>query len=136
MNLTPLPRGRHPHQALAAWMACCALLCTPARAQTSPAFGPPPATSRSDTSDDIPLVDYLGLLQKIAPAAEEGARTYLAANQLRCARTLTTAELRRAMSQGDGDPLLMGLVRAAHLKDTAARDRLVAQIPCTPGAAR
>ena len=61
-----------------------------------------------------------------APAAESGARTYLAALRLRCGRALTTAELRQAVSEGEGNPALMGLIRAAHQKDSAARDRLVA----------
>lgn len=104
--------------------------------QTSPAFGPLPAAPAAVPGDDMPLADYLGLLEKIAPAANEAARTYLAATQLRCGRALTVAELHQAMSQGDGDPVLMGLIRAAHIQDTAARSRLVAQIPCAPKGAR
>ncbi len=86
--------------------------------------------------DDMPLADYLGLLAQIAPAAQEGAQTYLNAFQQRCGRTPSTAELRRAMSEGDGDPVLMGLIRAAHLRDTAARDSLVQRLRCPAGAAR
>ena len=56
-------------------------------------------------ADDIPMADYLGLLAQIAPAAEEGARAYLQAYQQRCGRQLATADLRRAMSDGDGDPI-------------------------------
>ena len=84
----------------------------------------------------MPLADYLGLLRQIAPAAEQGARTYLAAAQLRCGRAPTTTELRQALSEGDGHPALMGLIRAAHQQDKAARDRWIAQIPCPRGAAR
>ncbi|MDT0136495.1 hypothetical protein [Acidovorax sp. PRC11] len=105
-------------------------------AQTSPAFGPLSATPSLDSSGDMPLADYLGLLKQIAPAAESGARTYLGALQLRCGRILTTAELRQAVSEGEGNPALMGLIRAAHQKDTAARDRLVAQLPCPRGGTR
>jgi hypothetical protein len=105
-------------------------------AQTSPAFGPLPATPSQDASGDMPLADYLGLLKQIAPAAESGARTYLGALRLRCGRTLTTAELRQAVSEGEGNPALMGLIRAAHQKDSAARDRLVAQLPCPRGGSR
>lgn len=104
--------------------------------QTSPAFGPLSAAPSQDASGDMPLADYLGLLKQIAPAAESGARTYLAAMQLRCGRALTTAELRQALSEGEGNPALMGLIRAAHQKDSAARDRLVAQLPCPRGGAR
>lgn len=107
-----------------------------AHAQTSPAFGSLSAAPSQDTSGDMPLADYLGLLKQIAPAAESGARTYLGALQLRCGRTLTAAELRQAVSEGEGNPALMGLIRAAHQKDTAARDRLVAQLPCPRGGTR
>ena len=78
----------------------------------------------------MPLADYLGLLRQIAPAAEAGAKDYLAAFEQRCGRALTTTELRQAMSAGDGDPVLMGLIRASHLRDTVARERLAGQIRC------
>jgi len=84
----------------------------------------------------MPLSDYLGLLRQIAPAAEDGARTYLAAARLRCGRELNTAELRLAMSQDAGDPVLMGLIRAAHTKDQLARQQLVAQVRCPLGGSR
>lgn len=121
---------------LAALLLGHALAASIAQAQTNPAFGPLSATPGQDTSGDMPLADYLGLLKQIAPAAENGARTYLGALQLRCGRTLTTAELRQAVSEGEGNPALMGLIRAAHQKDTAARDRLVAQLPCPRGGTR
>ena len=92
--------------------------------------------STAAPADDMPLADYLGLLRQIAPAAEQGARTYLAAAQLRCGRAPTTTELRQALSEGDGHPALMGLIRAAHQQNKAARDRWIAQIPCPRGAAR
>jgi hypothetical protein len=101
-----------------------------AYAQTSPASGPLPESSKQNSTGDVQLSDYLGLLQQIAPAAESGARTYLAAMRLRCGRATTATELRQAMSQGNGDPLLMGFIRAAHTQDTAARDQLIAQIQC------
>lgn len=115
-------------------------LCLSASAQTSPARGPlPTAPSASRTpslGDEMPLSDYLGLLRQIAPAAEDGARTYLAAARLRCGRELNTADLRLAMSQDAGDPVLMGLIRAAHTKDPSARQQLVAQVRCPQGGAR
>lgn len=111
-----------------------------AMAQTSPAFGPLPGSQTSSGAtpvvDSMPLADYLGLLQSIAPAAEAGARTYLAAMQLRCRRTLSTGELRLALAQGEGNPVLMGLIRAAHTKDTEARDRWIARLPCPSGVVR
>lgn len=97
-----------------------------ALAQTSPARGALQGT------DDVPLADYLGLLQQIAPAAEEGTKAYLAAFHQRCGRTLSAVELRRAMTQDEGDPVLMGLIRASHLKDAAAREKWVQQLRC-PG---
>jgi hypothetical protein len=121
---------------LAALLLGHALATGTALAQTSPAFGPLSAAPGQDTSGDMPLADYLGLLKQIAPAAESGARTYLGALQLRCDRALTTAELRQAVSEGEGNPALMGLIRAAHQKDSAARDRLVAQLPCPRRGAR
>ncbi|QDL38732.1 hypothetical protein [Rhodoferax sediminis] len=99
---------------------------SPALAQTSPARG------ALQSSDDMPLPDYLGLLGQIAPAAEEGAKAYLTAFQQRCGHALSTAELRRSMTQGDGDPVLMGLIRASHLRDAAARDQWVQRLRC-PG---
>ncbi|MFZ2285990.1 hypothetical protein [Rhodoferax sp.] len=100
------------------------------QAQTSPARG------SLQSTNDMPLADYLGLLQQIAPAAEEGTKTYLAAFHQRCGRTLSTVELRRAMTQGEGDPVLMGLIRASHLKDATARDHWVQQLRCPDKGAR
>lgn len=143
MPRTPFPLGHSTPAYLAArgsWLAwvavpglCALAIAGAVQAQTSPAFGALPASPAATPGDDIALADYLGLLRQIAPAAEHGARTYLAGAQLRCGRTLSTAELRRAMSQDSGDPVLMGMIRAAHVNDTAARYQLVAQIRCPAG---
>jgi hypothetical protein len=101
-----------------------------ASASAAPASVPPTA------ADDMPMADYLGLLARIAPAAEEGARSYLLAFQQRCGRHLATADLRRAMSDGDGDPVLMAMIRASHLRDAAALARLGPGVACDRGAAR
>lgn len=95
-----------------------------------------PVTQGVQPSDHVPLADYLALLRQIAPAAEAGARDYLAAFARRCGRPLTPAELRRAMADGDGDPALMALIRANHLGDTAGREQLAGQIRCPGKAAR
>lgn len=95
-----------------------------------------PVTQGVQPSDHVPLADYLALLRQIAPAAEAGARDYLAAFARRCGRPLTAAELRRAMADGDGDPALMALIRANHLGDTAGREQLAEQIRCPGKAAR
>ena len=101
-----------------------------AHAQTSPALGPIHAGS------DMPMADFLGLLQQIAPAAAEGAKVYLGAYRLQCGRTLTTAELRQAISNEGGDPVLMGLIRAAQAQNIEQRAQLVRQIRCTAGGMR
>lgn len=103
---------------------------TIAQAQTSPARGPLAASA------DMPMEDYLGLLRQIAPAAELGARQYLAAVRLRCSRTLATQELRLALGQDGGNPQLLALIRASQVQDEAARNQAIGQIRCPQGAAR
>jgi len=95
-----------------------------AHAQTSPARG------SISTTNDMPLSDYLGLLQQLAPAAAEGAKVYLAAYRLQCGQTLSTGDLRQAMSKDGGDPVLMGLIRATQEQNTAQRTQWVRQIRC------
>jgi len=87
-------------------------------------------------ADDIPMADYLGLLAQIAPAAEQGARAYLQAYLQRCGRQMATADLRRAMSDGDGDPMLMAMIRASHLRDSATLAQLGQRIACERRASR
>ncbi|HVR48464.1 MAG TPA: hypothetical protein VMS38_01910 [Pseudorhodoferax sp.] len=101
-------------------------------AQTSPARGPLPEAAVP--ADDMPLDDYLGLLRQIAPAAREGALSYLGAMQLRCGQALGTAGLRRAMAQDGGDPVLMGMIRAAQQRDATAQRQLAMQVRCPTGA--
>lgn len=96
----------------------------PVHAQTSPARGPISAKS------DIPMADFIALLQQISPAAAEGATVYVGAYRLQCGRTLSSAELRRALAWEDGDPVLIGLIRASQQQDTATRAQLVRQIRC------
>ena len=114
----------------AAWALTSGMVIAVASASAAPASAPPIA------ADDMPMADYLGLLARIAPAAEEGARHYLLAFQQRCGRPLATADLRRAMSDGDGDPVLMAMIRASHLRDTAALTRLGPSVACERRAAR
>ena len=114
----------------AAWALTSGMVIAVASASAAPASAPPIA------ADDMPMADYLGLLARIAPAAEEGARHYLLAFQHRCGRPLATADLRRAMSDGDGDPVLMAMIRASDLRDTAALTRLGPSVACERRAAR
>lgn len=86
---------------------------------TTAVHATPPGPS---VSDDIPMADYLGLLAQISPAAREGAQVYLQAFQQHCGRTLTALELRQAIAQGEGDPVLMAMVRASHPSQQAQRD--------------
>ena len=79
-------------------------------------------------ADDVPMDDYLGLLAQISPAAREGAQAYLQAFQRRCGRALTPQELRRAVSDGDGEPVLMGMIRANHPSQQAQRDVTLQQL--------
>jgi hypothetical protein len=105
-------------------------------AGATPATPAAPASAPPIAAEHMPMADYLGLLARIAPAAEEGARHYLLAFQQRCGRPLATADLRRAMSDGDGDPVLMAMIRASHLRDTAALTRLGSSVACERGASR
>ena len=100
------------------------------------AAGAAPAAAPPSVADDIPMADYLGLLAQIAPAAEEGARAYLQAYQQRCGRQMATADLRRAMSAGGGDPMLMAMIRASHLRDSATLAQLGQRIACERRASR
>lgn len=98
----------------------------------------PSGTSRtiSAATDDIAMDDYLGLLAQISPAAREGAQYYRQAYQQRCGRPLTTQELRHAVSDGNGDPVLMAMVRASHPNQQAPREatllQLAQRIRCDP----
>ena len=98
--------------------------------------GAAPANTPAAVADDMPMADYLGLLAQIAPAAEEGAKVYMQAFQQRCGRPLSSADLRRAMSAGDGDPVLMSMIRAAHLRDATALARLGSRVACERQASR
>lgn len=112
---------------------CCLLLLSAtgvARGQTSPAQGPLPTAPVPTAYGDREMADYLALLQRIAPASEAGARTYVAAVRLRCGQALDASALRRAMAREGGDPVLMGLIRAAASQDRKARVQAMAQIQC------
>lgn len=87
-------------------------------------------------ADDMLMSDYLGLLGQISPAAQRGAQAYLLAFEQRCGRPLRTAQLRRAMADGDGDPVLMAMIRASHLRDSSAVGPLGQRIRCEQGPAR
>jgi hypothetical protein len=123
-----MQHARHLASILLALFALAAAGLDPVRAQTSPAQPGAPGTG------EMPIEDYLALLARIAPAAHDGARTYRQAWQQRCGRPLTAAELRVAMAVGDGNPVLMGMIRAIHLRDAAALASLASQIDCTRGA--
>jgi hypothetical protein len=78
----------------------------------------------------MPMADYLGLLEQLAPAARQGAEAYLAAHLQRCRRSMTTGELHHAMSRDGGEPLLMAMIRASQLQDAKAVSALAPRISC------
>ena len=132
-NLQARAAARRHAQALCSALVVCAS--GPALGQTSPAQGPLSAASTLSSPSihgDRELADYLALLQRIAPASEAGARIYVAAVRLRCGQALDAATLRRVMAREGGDPVLMGLIRAAATQDHRARDQAMAQIQCQP----
>jgi len=115
-----------PRPTLFVFATLTVLTMQPGHTQISPATLP----ATIGQGNDAALSDYLKFLGQIAPAAEEGARTYLAAVRLRCRRMPAVDELRRAVSEGGGNPVLMGLIGAAHQQDVTARTRLIGQIQC------
>lgn len=80
--------------------------------------------------DDVPIDTYLAMLTQVAPAARDGAEAYMVAFNARCGRPIRAIELRRAFAEGAGNPVLMKMLRAAHLKDAAAVEQLGKQIVC------
>ena len=80
--------------------------------------------------DDVPIETYLSLLAQVAPPARDGAEAYMTAFRSRCGRALKTIELRRAFADGNGDPILMQMIRASQQNDAAALQRLGAGIAC------
>jgi hypothetical protein len=101
-------------------LAILALVAGTARSQVQPAGAP----------DAMPMADYLGLLEQIAPAARQGAQAYLAAYSQRCGHALSTGELRAAMSRNGGDPTLMAMIRASQLQDAKLIAALAGNISC------
>lgn len=87
----------------------------------------------SQYTDQMPMQEYLALVEQVAPAAREGAQNYISAFRARCGREIRVGELRSAFAEGDGDPVLMGMIRAAFSKDTAALTQLRASLPCPRG---
>lgn len=110
--------------ALAMLSIVAAVMAQPVRAPATPASALP------QRADDMPMADYLGLLAQIAPAARNGAEAYAQAYRHRCGRALKTAELRRAMSDGNGDPALMAMIRASQLRDAKALADLAQGLRC------
>ena len=90
----------------------------------------PTAAYPLESSDDISQTDYLSALNHISPAAKEGAEMYMAAYQQRCGRGLSTRELRQSVSEGSGDPVLMGMIRAAGSRDQQQLKDLATRIQC------
>ena len=81
---------------------------------------------------EVGIDDYLQLLAQISPAARDGAQVYVEAFKSRCGRALRPIELRQAVAVGDGDPVLMGMIRAVHLQDQRMLDQMRVNMRC-PG---
>ena len=80
--------------------------------------------------DEVSREEYLAMLERILPAAREAAELYARSFSERCGRMLATAELRRAFADGNGDPVLMGMVRAQVQGDGRALRSLAASVKC------
>jgi hypothetical protein len=99
-------------------------------------FGQTPVTPGAATQPpivapaELPMQEYLAVLQQIAPAARDGAEAFLQAFARRCGRELTVAELRRRVADDGGDPLLLQMMRAAHVRDRALLDALASSVRC------
>ena len=87
----------------------------------------------SITRDDVPLDEYLRMLEVIAPAARGGAEAYMAAFQRKCGRPLKTIELRRAVADQQGDPVLIQMIQATHYRNPDALKQLDAMVSCQRG---
>lgn len=85
---------------------------------------------RVEFQDDVPIDTYLALLAQVAPPARDGAEAYMAAFRSRCGRSLRAVELRRALAEGNGDPVLMGMIRASQLRDAKSVAELARRIDC------
>ena len=83
--------------------------------------------------DDIPMAEYLAMVEQVAPAAREGAERFAAAFHERCGRAIRVGELRAAFSDGAGDPILMGMIRASYAKNATALAHLRASFRCPRG---
>lgn len=81
-------------------------------------------------SNDMTLDDYLSALGAITPAARDGAEAYLQAYRTNCGRAMRLGQPRHAVAEGNGNPVLMALIRAAHYKDAAQIRELSRQVAC------
>jgi hypothetical protein len=94
----------------------------------------PRVTASTDAyRDDVSLDTYLDMLSRIAPAAREGAEAYLHAFKARCGRDMTTVELRWAVADGEGDPVLLGMMRAVARGDEVMLRALAGRVNCPRG---
>lgn len=76
------------------------------------------------------MAEYLGLLSQIAPSARDGAEAFRTAYRRSCGREIRTSELRRAVAEGTGDPVLMQMMRASHERNDPELIRLAGLIQC------
>lgn len=99
--------------------------CTAVRAQV--------ASPRVDYREEVTMDEFMAVLAQMPPAVAQAAQEYRDAYQVRCGRPLRVLELRRAFSDGDGDPTLMGMITATHRRDEARVRQLAGQLTCKGG---
>ncbi len=92
-----------------------------------------PAAVAQRIGGEVTMDEYLMLLGQVDPSARDGAEAFREAFRLKCKREISTLELRRAVAEGEGDPVLMGMMRASHQQDQAELRRLASQVRCNTG---
>lgn len=88
------------------------------------------AENAHSETGNISLEEYLTTLGQINQAARVGAEVYLRVYQNRCGHPMGVGELRRAITDGNGDPVLMGIIHAAYHKDASTLRAMSTQISC------
>lgn len=84
-----------------------------------------------DIEGEVPMEEYLELLKEVSPAARDGVEVYRQAVLAKCGRPVTVLDLRRAVAEGDGDPILMSMIRAVQQRDRGALRDLSLNVPCS-----
>jgi len=92
------------------------------------------APARGADRFDVSLENYRRGRAELVPAARESVEITLQTFERRCDRQLAIGELRRRVSEADGDPILMRMMHASQRRDALAPQPLARSVPC-PGRA-